>query len=134
MSPTQRRRSFLALAGAAGAVVVGVARPWRSLVEVRPPTLESALLSVLSDRAAAAAVGAAYLAVTPAEADRLLLLNRLAAALNVVASLPDAAALRARVAARVGQDFAAGATCSVDGWVLSRTEARLDALAAVSLD
>jgi hypothetical protein len=134
MSSPLRRRSFLALAGTAGAVVLGAAQPWRSLVAVRPRTLATALLAVLADPRSAAVVGAAYLAVTPAEADREVLLTRLASALRLGRTVPETGALRARLAARVERDFATGATCSVDGWVLSRTEARLGALAAVARD
>jgi hypothetical protein len=40
----------------------------------------------------------------------------------------DRATLRRRVDRRIRADFAAGRVVSVDGWVLSRTEARLYAL------
>ena len=44
----------------------------------------------------------------------------------------DRAALRRRVDRRIRADFAAGRVVTADGWVLSRTEARLYALIAAA--
>jgi hypothetical protein len=41
---------------------------------------------------------------------------------------PDRASLLQRLDAQVRDDFASGTTIALDGWVLSRTEARLCAL------
>lgn len=78
----------------------------------------------------AAAIGRAYLHIHPEEADPQRLLARL---------LPDAEPLLARedlrraLAARQAADFAGGRTLRLDGWVLSLTEARLCAAAALGL-
>lgn len=72
-------------------------------------------------RAAARRVGRAYLRRHPAEADVALLRAALAA------DLGDPERLRARVRG----DFEREAVVRVQGWVLSRTEARLCALEAL---
>jgi hypothetical protein len=91
------------------------------------------LRAMMRPRSSARAVGLAYLARYPEEADAALLTRRLLAGLGQepeTARLDDRA-LRRRVAARVSADFAEGRTASLDGWLLSRTEARLCALAAL---
>ena len=50
---------------------------------------------------------------------------------SVLQGLSGAGPLRAQVAELVRQDFAAGRMACVDGWMLSETEARLCALAAL---
>ena len=123
-----RRRGFLALAVAALLPLQG----WRALVEVRRAPLAARLGRVLRDRDSACVVGAAYLAHVPAEAAPALLVAHLRAGLGDVVP-PRDAALRVVLEARVRRDFVEGATCRLDGWVLSRTEARLAALTALRL-
>jgi hypothetical protein len=78
----------------------------------------------------AAAIGRGYLCLCPEEADLHGLLARL---------LPDAEPplaredLRRALAARQAADFGSGRTLLLDGWVLSLTEARLCAAAALGL-
>jgi hypothetical protein len=75
-------------------------------------------------------VGAAYLALTPDEASREKLLEL----------VPELAGVRRReieaqlglLAERVRDDFAAGDTVVIDGWVLARSEARGAALVVAS--
>lgn len=69
-------------------------------------------------------VGRAYLAQTPAEADRAVL----------TASLQDvlATANRETVRSKLRHDFATGNVVTVRGWMLSRTEARLCGLAVLT--
>jgi hypothetical protein len=79
----------------------------------------------------ARAVGAAYRRTFPAEADPPKLTGLLLSSLSLdearLARQSDAS-LRALVVARMRNDFAAGHTATIDGWILSRTEARLCAL------
>jgi hypothetical protein len=131
-----RRRGFLgavALGGALWAAWAGQARAWLQLAGATPA--EARLLAVLARPDSAAAVGRAYLAGHPAEADRA----RLAAGLAEAARCQDcdpaqapAERLRAALARPIRADFAAARVVRVDGWVLSATEARLCALAALS--
>jgi hypothetical protein len=87
------------------------------------------LVGIFREPASARAIGRAYLRQAPEEADAARLLALIhpgdCAALS-------ASELRRAVAARQRADFAAGRTVLLDGWVLSRTEARLCALAAVT--
>lgn len=82
--------------------------------------------------ASARALGLAYLARRPEEASPARLAGLVLAALALgegdLATLDDRR-LAALVAARVRAEFAAGALESAGGWMLSRTEARLLALA-----
>lgn len=81
----------------------------------------------------ARAIGRRYLALTPEESD----INRLTTLIcgapenyvHLTRSRPDET--RSLLAAQQRADFAAGRTVMVDGWVLSQTEARLCALAAL---
>jgi hypothetical protein len=79
-------------------------------------------------------IGRVYLRQVPAEREAAVLVRFLADALTVSASalarLDDDAARRLVVRC-VQADFAAGRTASLDGWVLSVTEARLYALTAL---
>ena len=78
-------------------------------------------------------VGRAYLDQTPHEADAARLRQLLDLAAEVRAStLPDP--VKERLAARQSEDFRTGQTVLVQGWVLSRTEARLYALAALQAE
>jgi hypothetical protein len=93
--------------------------------------LTARLRALLSDPAAARRLGRLYLRQVPAE-DHPVILARLTVAylsaqdadINAV----DPVSLRRRLDARVRGDFASGTTVQLDGWVLSRTEARLCAL------
>ena len=99
------------------------------------PELAQELSGFYSDPAAAAAIGAAYLAITPEEEDRDLLLERLAGdSLEEWERFArrDPEALRAAVRERHREDFEAGRVVRLHGWVLTRTEARLCALAVRS--
>jgi hypothetical protein len=70
---------------------------------------------LLANRAAARAIGAAYLRAYPGDT---------LADARAAAGLP-----RAQIALRVRADFAAGRVVMLDGWMLSATEVRLCALA-----
>jgi hypothetical protein len=104
-----------ALASASGRPQASAAERW--LAQLRTP-------------ASAAVVGREYLRSAPRESTRERLRADLDAAIGTDA-LSDAE-IRRRVSARVRQDYAAGDTVRLRGWILSRTEARLCALAALS--
>jgi hypothetical protein len=80
-------------------------------------------------------IGLAYLISHPAEAGRerlaRLVLSRLSQG-GYAAAIGDHRSLGLAVAACLRDDFACGHTVNVDGWVLSRTEARLCAWSALT--
>lgn len=128
------RREFLLLAAAFGAPLV----PWRGILGAWPApdgaSAQTVLIGLLRRRASARVIGQAYLAATPAEAEAGRLVERITMQLEGGASAlrlaPDR--LRTLLAARVLRDFDEGATVQVRGWILSRTEARLCGLAALT--
>lgn len=92
------------------------------------------LLSLLRHRTSARRIGERYLRVAPDEASAARLVDLICddvmpdrARLAAV----DDATLRRRLRSRVQQDFARNRTVRVAGWILSATEARLCALAAL---
>ncbi len=74
-----------------------------------------------------ARVGEAYLELVPEEASEEALTAKLPAIDADVAVEPQIAVLRSRIES----DFATGDVLTVDGWLLSRTEARAAALVAL---
>lgn len=86
------------------------------------------LVALFTDREDARAVGRAFLATHPAEADRA----RLLAALAGLEQIQTPTGLRQAFAGFRERDFQAGDIVIVDGWVLARCEARLCALVALS--
>jgi hypothetical protein len=117
--------SALALSGAVSASL-SCARSGDPLLDV--------LSRLFDDPDGARAVGAAYLAQAPAEADREQLLvlltgDRVAAYREL--AVADPAGLLERVRAQHREDFEAGRVASVAGWILSHTEARLCAVETV---
>jgi hypothetical protein len=124
------RRAFLAasLLGG-GALVAGgsaIAVRWTGERTVRR------LLGLFTDRAALRPVGAAYLKAVPAESDRAKLERLLLQDLGLEARFASPEELGRLVADRIRDDFAEDRVAQVEGWVLSRTEARLCALAALA--
>lgn len=89
--------------------------------ERKSETLDAAVGRLLSHRASAAAIGRAYLAVSPGEAsaDRL----RALFAPGITAE---------ELAAQVQTDFSIGRIVVIKGWALSLTEARACALVALT--
>jgi hypothetical protein len=93
--------------------------------------LATRLGSLLYDRAAARRLGSLYVRQVPAEDDPHTLARLAIGAqqANDVDSIDlDGLSLRRRIDAQVRGDFVSGNTIRVDGWILSRTEARLCAL------
>jgi hypothetical protein len=92
----------------------------------------SRLTGIFSRRQSARAVGRAYLRVAPGEADPQILMGAITGTtpdLHRVLDHGDDADLGAALRNRIRRDFADGRTVSVEGWLLSQTEARLCALA-----
>ena len=117
------------------AELAGVEIAWTRLPIGRGVTAADRLVAVLGRPASAAVVGRAYLAAHPAEAKRDWLAERLSADLRCHDCHParsDAGRLRAGLARQLRADFGQSRVVRVDGWVLSLTEARLCALAALT--
>ncbi|WP_158044312.1 hypothetical protein [Skermanella pratensis] len=119
------RREILATAAAAGLLC---ASPGSARAVAAPPEARR-LLALLRSPAAARRIGLAYLETSVDEADPAKLVALIVGD-GVDRGTADGDLLR-HVAERQRADFAAGRTVKLDGWVLSRTEARLYALAAV---
>lgn len=123
------RRRFLALGGAstlslAVPAVWGWARPPRKPKALSRP----ALLLMFGDPDRVRGLGRCYRAAVPAEDSREALVAALQGEIGPVS--PSTAA--SRLEEQVREDFAAGRTVTVKGWVLSRTEARQCALFSLS--
>ena len=132
------RRGFVAATIAAAALPLLSSVPWLARASDTFSTprarLSAQLAEILAARSSAAVVGLAYLDVCPAERHPDLLGDLIAADLDI-GGLPlqsvGAERIRALAGEQVQRDFALGRTVEIDGWVLSRTEARLCALAAL---
>ena len=130
-----QRRGFLVSLGAAGGLWLGwPARARAELALAGPRQSADRLVAVFSQRTSAAAVGRAYLAGHPDEGAIDHLVTELRAALRQCDCDPDCAdlsTLRVATSRLVKEDFARSRVVRVDGWVLSRSEARLCGLAAL---
>lgn len=92
---------------------------------------ERRLTAVFADREAARRVGAVVLAARPAEADRGLLVQLLAAGNPLqLRDLKDPQVHEMLYRCHQ-EDLVAGRLVTVDGWMLTETEARLCALSAL---
>jgi hypothetical protein len=126
---TSRRRFLLGVVAVGVPVAVAPLRPWRALVRVSTPPLAD----LLEHRESAIAVGREYMAVSKTERTTEALLAELTAALPGgadAAKHASQAELRGMLAARIRRDFEDDVTVSLRGWIVSRTEGRLCALAA----
>jgi hypothetical protein len=124
-----RRRFLLATVALAASVAIGP-RTLALLAELLPEddAAIEAVRALIAHRAHAAQLGSAYLAGHPGEGRPALLLHHLAGPLPP----RSAAGARDRIAARIRADYASARTVTVEGWILSRTEARLYALVALA--
>jgi hypothetical protein len=116
-------RGAASLAGPAPAGVAGFAG--RSPVEPRAAAAD-ALADTFMNRTSAAAVGRSDLRLRPAEADLEALIRLIG--IDAGKDRPD---LKSAVRARVREDFDQGRVVALDGAILSETELRLCALAAL---
>ena len=91
-----------------------------------PEPLMSLLDLLKPCRKSAAIIGKRYLMLTPEEDDRQILLRRLLAEISISEfHESDTAGLCSEIKSRISRDFSSGRTVLIDGWVISRTEARL---------
>jgi hypothetical protein len=135
--PSISRRAFVR--GAVGLTAAGVAAAVGGglLGRGRPATPAQRLASIVAHRESAAAVGREVLRARPAEADLPILLAALG---RSVPDLPRLLAqagddeLRAALDTASRRDFAEAGDglIRVQGWVASRTEARLCAIVALA--
>jgi hypothetical protein len=129
---TARRSVLLAVAGWALLPVAALAR--LPLAASDPDArLLARLATFFAVPDSAAALGAAYLRQAPEEAQAASLVARLfpGVASAALERWPDGA-LRSALAGRLSEDFAQSRTVVLEGWVLSRSEARLFAAAALT--
>lgn len=130
MKPLARRTVLRALL-AAGPVLLGFLPRfgWTN-----PPAndtqsmLVTVVLNMPGDGEAARAVGRAYLAAYPSEERQSIVAGLESAAARIGKLRGETLFDALKRASRA--DFAAGETVEVEGWILSRTEARVYALAA----
>lgn len=128
MTTRVSRRAFLG-AGVAAAGAAAVTAGWWRVVgspSSPPPVAQGSVtpMRFFADPEAARRVGEAYLELAPEDADTDLLDD----ALGVRDGTIDAAGVRGRARA----DFDQGDVVDIDGWYLSRSEARLCALVALT--
>ena len=127
----QRREFLMALGASGAALIAGLGTGL--LACAGAGSLRSALSEFYSDRAAARIVGQIYLNLAADENDpeRLVALIAGEQLAEWQSLAGDRDALYRAVRARHRSDFENGNTASIDGWLLSRTEARLCALVAL---
>ena len=133
-SPITRRRFLATVSVLGGSALVVKTRPWRAMVSFAPVSAAERLAGLLTHRDSARVVGNAYLHGAPEEASVSHLVDRISAELPEGRRTVQEAStdeLRALLAASVRSDFEEERVVKVDGWVLSPTEARLYALAAL---
>lgn len=136
-----RKRTFLA--GIMGAFFVfpaaAVSQVFSQKSKVAPKSLASMLIGTITDLDSAKAVGACILE-TKREGGEMAELNRsIGARLKIGSKDLETAVLhysrkelRSYISAAVREDFSAGRTTEVDGWILSDTECELCVLATIS--
>lgn len=128
---SEDRRLVLRLAVFGG--MIAAAPAWARPADAGS-TAAGRLAELLPHAAGAARLGRRYLALAPAEADRRRLLDALSkdhAGLAVASRTGADGEIRGVVGGCRQRDFVAGNTVTIDGWILSRTEARLCALVAL---
>ena len=135
MKNMARRDFFVSLA----AMLAGMMQPTIGLAagQLSGSQVAGLMHILVPDIAAAGRLGWAYLTAHPAERDFRRLANRvlgplrLASKAEAIDSTPESV-LIARARRVVADDYVAGRVVCIDGWVLSITEARLYALAALT--
>ena len=117
----------------AGATIMAIAGGIVTGLDIDTSEAEAAVLAVLRHREVAARVGAATLTSLPHNRGTLLaqILDDLEMSVGEATRVSESE-IRRKLSRRIYQDFAAGRTLKLDGWLLSVAEARLCALAALS--
>lgn len=126
-----KRREILMALGLAGlGAALGPARAWAGLLARSAALAPQDLVRTLGNPASAARIGRACLAEHGSEgsAEELTALLERSLAARARRSRRS---LRAALSQRMRDDFAAGSTVRVQGWVLSRTEVRLFTVVAL---
>ena len=123
-----KRREFIGIAAASAACAVcPVAirgRDYDSISILAKP----GLLDVLRDERLLHVLGARYREMTPHEDGTNALVAAITADLDSNATTLTTVSIDARMNEQVRRDFAAGRTVTLNGWILSLTEARQCAL------
>ena len=119
-----KRREFIGMAIAAGATAT-IAPMWAA-IEAEPLSVLAIphVLGVLHDRQIVHELGIRYRKLTPDESTTESLRQAILRDIGPIATT----SLEAQIRARVQHDFAIGRTLTLDGWILSRIEARQCAL------
>jgi hypothetical protein len=128
-----KRRTILGLIAACLPVSRAASALDSALAE---PGRAERLIELFSNPSSAAAVGAAYLDVRGGDADAAALFEEFVGSDAELQTRLDGMTqheLRTYVRERVREDFLAGRTRSIDGWVLSHSELLLYGLAAVKI-
>jgi hypothetical protein len=122
-----RRRLLVGAAALLAAVAAGPSALVPLIERLAAADAAALLRTLIKHREGAIQLGRSYLSAHPSEANRATLVRQLAG------PIAPASAERAAhgVGARIREDYAMGHTVVVEGWVLSRTEARLCALVAL---
>ena len=131
---TSRRRFLAGAAAAAVPIALAPLKPWRTLYEVTGAQGPAARLAgVLRPRRGARLLGRRALVALEGPSSRELTAQVVATLPGGTKALADASddKLRGLLARSSHDDFAAERTVRCGGWVLSATEARLCALAAL---
>ncbi len=123
------RREFLGQASGAVSVVALPSLPWWARAE----GIEAWLGGMFEDPAAARTIGKAYLDQAGPVVDLPAVLAQLSEKLgpSLAHDSESLENIRERITRRIRLDFAQGDCVNLDGWILSVTEARLCALAAL---
>jgi hypothetical protein len=124
-----KRRKFIAVAaaGAAGVVLPAFGRANEPIARA---LAHPRLLEIFHGERIVRELGCRYREKIPGESDADALAHAIMAGNFASGSLPQlrAASLRRHVDEQVQRDFATGKTLTLDGWILSVTEARQCAL------
>jgi hypothetical protein len=128
------RRRFLYWTACGLGLLAGERRSLRHASSQRRPITHAAVVRLFDHLESARVIGRTYLQRYPHEASVLELETRLAHSLNdrPIGHHAGRAALAGMLAETIRKDFAADRIVTLHGWVLSRTEARLCALAALA--
>ena len=129
-----RRRFLTSVTAIFGGVGAVAARPWTSLIVVSRGSLARRVVGLLDHGESARAVGRAFLATAATGASASELVDQIASRVaRDRSTLEDAndGELRGLLVTAVRTDFERLRVVDVDGWILSSTEARVYALAAV---
>ena len=124
------RRVFVRLALALGGGAFALAIGFRQYTRAQNRAVLR-LAGWLADSEDVRILGRTYLAAQPHEAEAIVLVELLGTDLGLTRYGPSEAELHELFRCRTRRDFEDGNTVTVQGWILSRTELRLCALAAV---